>query len=69
MISSAHNNELNRYIEGLDLNLTKAQLHELDWQQSRHDSKKHKTVFDLWFFFSFFGLCTLVDLVLLALIP
>ncbi len=34
MISSVHNDELNRYIEKLDLNLTKDQVRELGWQQS-----------------------------------
>ncbi|MDH5929973.1 hypothetical protein [Vibrio splendidus] len=44
MISSAHNDELNRYIERLDLNLTKAQVRELGWQQSNEEVGKEKTV-------------------------
>lgn len=58
MISSVHNDELNRYIEKLDLNLTKAQVRELGWQQGNEEVGKEKTVLGSWFFFSFFGLCT-----------
>ncbi|MEZ9701666.1 hypothetical protein AB4455_20760 [Vibrio sp. 10N.261.46.E12] len=66
MISSAHNDELNRYIEKLDLNLTKAQVRELGWLQSDQDAKKDKAVLGSWFFFAFFGLCTSACLALLV---
>lgn len=68
MISSIHNDELNRYIEKLDLNLTKAQVRELGWQQSNEEVRKEKTILDSWFFFSFFGLCTSVCLAILMYI-
>lgn len=68
MISSVHNDELNRYIEKLDLNLTKAQVRELGWQKSNEKVRKEKTTLGSWFFFSFFGLCTSACFVLLMYI-
>ena len=68
MISTVHNDELNRYIEKLDLNLTKAQVRELGWQQSNEEVGKEKTVLGSWFFFSFFSLCTSACLALLMYI-
>ncbi|CDU06620.1 MULTISPECIES: hypothetical protein [Vibrio] len=68
MLSSVHNDELNRYIEKLDLNLTKDQVRELGWQQSNEEVGKEKTVLGSWFFFSFFGLCTSACLALLMYI-
>ena len=68
MNSSVHNDELNRYIEKLDFNLTKDQVRELGWQQSNEEVGKEKTVLGSWFFFSFFGLCTSAYLALLMYI-
>ncbi|WP_373960270.1 hypothetical protein [Vibrio gigantis] len=68
MIGSIHNDELNRYIEKLDLNLTKAQVRELGWQQSNEEVRKEKTILGSWFFFSFFGLCASACLAILMYI-
>ena len=66
MIGSVHNDELDRYIEELDLNLTKDEVRELGWQQSRAMPENKKTELGAGFFFSFFGLCVSACLALLV---
>ncbi|MCC4817375.1 hypothetical protein BCU85_14950 [Vibrio lentus] len=66
MIGPVHNDELDRYIEELDLNLTKDEVRELGWQQRRAMPENEKTELGARFFFSFFGLCASACLALLV---
>ncbi len=52
MISSIHNDELNRYIEKLDLNLTKIRFYrEAAWRQSNEDEKENNLGLVVFLFF------------------
>ncbi len=57
MIGSVHNDELDRYIEELDLNLTKDEVRDLGWQQSRAMPENEKIALGRGSFFFLRVMC------------